>query len=180
MRKTLVVMTALFLASCADPYATAKMTLLGARAVVPVVTAIMDGLDKAKKAECAKKGAVGSPEYTACYAKMKQHMENWARGKPIAVASVDQAEAIVRAAESANIKDVKTWIEPGKKAVCLIDATLVFLPQKYQDNVWVKMVRGFATSWAGCGKTSLKPLFDNPALAAALAKKVEQRVLASQ
>lgn len=175
MKKIAIV--ALVLASCTGPYATAKLTILGARAVVPVASTIMDGLNKAKLAECKKIGAEGSDAFAKCYDSMKKHWENWTKSRPIVMASLDEAEAIVRAAESANKKDVTTWIDPAKKAVCLVDATLVFLPQKYQDNVWVKTVRGFATSWAGCSSTSWRrKLLDRPELARALALRIESRI----
>jgi hypothetical protein len=160
-KKTLVLVSMAFLVSCTSAYTTAKVSILGGRSAVPVVTGVIDAMVQAKKVECAKVGKPDDKAYDECFALAKKAKEGWAKAKVVVLASLDQAEAIVRAAESAGRKDVTTWIEPAKKAVCLIDSVLVYLPKKTAENFWLKTVRGFATGWAQCSKpTSFMP--ENP------------------
>lgn len=142
------------LTACSNPYMTARLTILGGRAVVPVVDGVMATLDKNKQAECGKKGKAGEKPYDDCYAGTKKMVDVWGKSKPVVLAGFTTGESIVDSAEKANNKNVKTWIEPVRKAICLADKTLVFLPKKAAENIWVKTVRGFAVGWAQCGSKS--------------------------
>jgi hypothetical protein len=133
MKKALMVLP-LFLIAC-NGFVGAKIGLQMGRAGLGVARLGFDEAAKAKKEECLKKGAEGSPEFIKCYAKMAKAEVIVAKSEQSAKAAFDVAEAGIKAAELKKEGQQIDWQDLLKKGACFVAETLEFIPDKHKKKV---------------------------------------------
>lgn len=133
--RSLILVGALFLAGCLNPYTTARQTILVTKNIITVTDAGFQTAWDTKQAECLKQFPVTDPKYAECIAKMKVTMSTWGSSKRIAEASCAEAEAIVTAAEQKKQGLPVDWMTPVKRGVCVVAQCLDFLPASVKAHI---------------------------------------------
>ncbi len=142
--RSFIVVSALLLSGCLNPYTTARQTILVTKNIITVTDAGFQTFKDAKQAECLKQcPAPTDPQYAeciktkyaACFQKTQETLDIWAVSKRIAEASCAEAEAIVTAAEQKNKGLPVDWMLPVKRGVCVVAQCLDFLPASVKTHI---------------------------------------------
>jgi hypothetical protein len=133
--RSFIIVSALLLASCMDPYTTARQTILVAKNVVTVADAGFQTFWDAKQAECLKQFPAQDPQYAACVKQVKDVMATWTISKRIADASWAEAEAIITAAEQKHQGLPVDWMTPATRGICVVAQALEFLPASVKQHI---------------------------------------------
>lgn len=133
--RSLVIIAALALTGCLNPYTTARQTILISKNIVSVADAGFATFWDAKQAECLKQFPATDPKYTECVAKTKAIMATWTISKRIADASWAEAEAVITAAEQKHQGLPVDWITPVKRGICVVAQALEFLPADVKKHI---------------------------------------------
>ncbi len=88
-------------------------------------------------------------EVTECVAKLDKAKADYEKAKTNALSSLDTTEKIIDALAKSDSKDFLSWLPVAQSAVCTIDSILSWLPDKAQQHIVVKTLRGLK-AWAGC------------------------------
>lgn len=130
-----IVILSILLASCLDPYTTARQTVLVTKNVITVTDAGFQTAWDARQAECARQFPVVDPRYAECVKKMAATMSTWGVSKRIAEASCAEADAIITAAEQKKKGLPVDWVLPVKRGVCVVAQCLDFLPTSVKAHI---------------------------------------------
>lgn len=160
MKKVKVILAVMLLAfvasSCGDKIQAAKTTLVFVNLGISTADTAFRTADAAKRTECLKKGAEGTPAFESCYKGMKEVMAKWVLIRPKLNQASQNAAAYIRAVESGGTGD---YIAAITESVCLLVQVAEIIP-----GDWKKKIEAFLAlvgSYA-CPKvsTGLSPQYD--------------------
>lgn len=149
MKRATLVLAVLFLASCADKFMAAKISVQAGRAATGIVQLGFDEADRANETECLKKDPQRGEVYKKCRQAMEVRLAWWQKSKATAEALWSAAEAGIKAAELKEGGKPIDYLELVRAGACLLAESLAYIPEKYRKKLqmYLDLMKGF-----GCRK----------------------------
>lgn len=139
-------------ASCTNPYQTARSTITISRGAVAMSQIGFDAYAKVETDRCNMNCKVDPVCLEKCLAPLKKNTAIYDKSKVTALAGLDEAAALVDVAEKLEKKQSIDWLVPLKTTACLIATSLDWLPLKYKVKVQplLDLLRNY-----GCPKVTI-------------------------
>jgi hypothetical protein len=135
MRNALPISLLVLLASCANPYQTARSTVLIGRGAVAMAQTGFDTYVVVETQKCQEQCKQDPVCVDKCMAPVKKAEPVWQKSKLTAVAGLDEADALITVAEKLKQKESIDWLVPLKGAACLLARSLEFLPVETKQKI---------------------------------------------
>lgn len=127
----------------------AKITIIVLRSGMQFADTVYKATEKEQQAACAKLGKAGEERYDKCVAPITKRRTQFDAAKRNVWDAIEVGDQVVKGIEVGS-KDWRDWITAGKKAACLAEGFLVYLPAKARNHPTLKAVQATVSVFAGC------------------------------
>ncbi len=125
----------ILLAGCANPYQTARSTVLIGRGAVAMAQTGFDTYVVVETQKCQTQCKTDPACLDKCLAPVKKAEPVWQKSRLTAMAGLDEADALITVAEKMKQKESVDWLVPIKGAACLLARSLSFLPSETKKKI---------------------------------------------
>ena len=135
MKTLLPVLACLVLISCADPYRSARTTVMIGRGAVVMAQTGFDIYAETEKQKCTDRCGQDVACMTECMDPVVKKSQTFAKSKLVTTAGLDEADVLITVAEKLKKSEPVDWLVPIKGAACLLARSLDFLPKETKQKI---------------------------------------------
>lgn len=135
MRKFLATSLFLVLTSCANPYQTARSTVMIGRGAIAMSQTGVDTYVLVETQKCQDQCKTDPACVDKCLAPVKQKVAVYQQAKLTATAGCDEADALINVSEKLKKGETVDWLVPLKTTACVLARGLEFLPTEIKQKI---------------------------------------------
>ena len=135
MRKLLALLAMVVLVGCANPYQTARSTVVIGRGALAMAQTGFSTYVTVETNKCNDKCKTDQACKDQCMAPVKKAEPVFQQSKLTITAGFDEADALINVAEKMKKKEFVDWIVPLKGAACLLSRSLGLLPAETKKKI---------------------------------------------